>query len=194
MEKNAGSLVEHWSWAAEKGLMNRNTAAGFRSACARVLEVLGDDWEQSDISRLDVEELLLRFQNLKKKDFRPQVLETYKQRFRKALTSYLEYLENPGGWKPVNQERSAASQRNDRTAKRQPATNQVATPPPSMRTGTDEVEYPFPLRSGVMARLVLPRDLTREDVNRLTAFMSMLVVGADSLRQVREASDERRDS
>jgi hypothetical protein len=37
----------------------------------------------------------------------------------------LEYLENPGGWKPVNQERSAASQRNDRTAKRQPATNQV---------------------------------------------------------------------
>ena len=84
MEKSAKSLVDHWAWAGSKGLMNRNTAAGLRSACARVLEVLGDDWEQTDISKLDVEDLLLRFQNLRKKEFVPQVLGTYKQRFRKG--------------------------------------------------------------------------------------------------------------
>src|SRR5712692_386131 len=27
------ALLEHWSWAAEKGLMNKNTAHGLRSAC-----------------------------------------------------------------------------------------------------------------------------------------------------------------
>lgn len=44
--------------------------------------------------------LLSRFQNLKKKEFRPNVLEVYKRRFRAARESYLEYLKNPGGWRP----------------------------------------------------------------------------------------------
>jgi hypothetical protein len=102
--------------------MNRNTAGGLRSACNRVLEALGDDWEQTNISELDVEETLLRFQNPKKKDFLPQVLEEYKQRFRKAVRSYLEYLANPGGWKPSAQENSTAAQRGSRARKppRQP--------------------------------------------------------------------------
>jgi hypothetical protein len=60
MENNARSLADHWSWVADRGLMNRNTAAGLRSACTRVLEV-------------------------------------YKQRFRKTLAFYMEYLQNPGG-------------------------------------------------------------------------------------------------
>ena len=107
-------LIDHWTWAAEKGLMNRNTAGGLRSACSRVLEALGDGWEQTNISELDVEETLLRFQNMKKKDFLPQVLEEYKQRFRKAVRSYLEYLANPGGWKPSAQDSSTAAQHSSR--------------------------------------------------------------------------------
>ena len=96
--------------------MNRNTAGGFRSASSRVLEALGDNWEEINIAELDVEETLLRFQNLKKKDFLPQVLEEYKQRFRKAVRSYLDYLANSGTWKPAAQERPTASQRNGRYA------------------------------------------------------------------------------
>ena len=126
MEKNAKSLVDHWSWAADKGLMNRNTAAGLRSACVRVLEVLGDGWEQTDITDLNVDDILLRFQNLKKKDFVPQVLEAYKHRFRKAIASYFGYLENPGGWKPSSQEKSAASQREHTSRQRRQATTAVA--------------------------------------------------------------------
>ena len=118
METSARALIDHWSWAAEKGLMNRNTAGGLRSACSRVLEALGDGWEQINIAELDVEETLVRFQNLKKKDFLPQVLEEYKQRFRKAVRSYLDYLENPGTWKPAAQEKPTGSQRNSRCIKR----------------------------------------------------------------------------
>ena len=47
-ETSARSLVDHWSWAADKGLMNRNTAAGLSSACVRVLDILGDNWEQTE--------------------------------------------------------------------------------------------------------------------------------------------------
>jgi hypothetical protein len=190
MEKDARSLIDHWSWAAEKGVMNRNTAAGLRSACARVLESAGDDWEKMDVTTLDVEDLLVRFQNLKKKDFRPQVLEVYKQRFRKAVGSYLEYLQNPGSWKPGSQERPTTSQRNDRSPRRQPPTAAVSAGTALARLSSGEVEYPFPLRPGVMARLILPSNLTQQDVNRLAAFMAMLVVGAETQPPEVEGSDE----
>jgi hypothetical protein len=176
MDTSARALIDHWAWAAEKGLMNRNTAGGLRSACNRVLEVLGDDWEQTNISELNVEETLLRFQNLKKKDFRPQVLEEYKQRFRKAVRSYLEYLANPGNWKPSAQERPTAAQRGSRARKDSSSPARGPALQVALGHGANEMEYPFPLRSGVMARLVLPKDLTRDDVNRLSAFMSMLIV------------------
>jgi hypothetical protein len=190
MENNARSLVDHWSWAADKGLMNRNTAAGLRSACTRVLTVIGDDWEKTDVTELDVEDLLIRFQNLTKKDFRPQVLEVYKQRFRKALASYMEYLQNPGGWKPGTQEKPAASQRHDRSPKRPSTTTTVSAGTTANRVGVGEVEYPFPLRPGVMARLILPANLTQQDVDRLAAFMAMLVVGVERQQPGPENSDE----
>ena len=190
MDANARSLVDHWAWAADKGLMNRNTAAGLSSACTRVLEVIGDDWEKTDVTALDVEELLIRFQNLKKKDFLPQVLVVYKQRFRKAVASYLEYLQNPGGWKPGTQEKAAASQRNNRTPKPPSTTTAVSAATAANRIGVGEVEYPFPLRPGVMARLILPSNLTKQDVNRLAAFMAMLVVGVERQQPAPETSDE----
>src|SRR5208337_3135011 len=38
MDANARSLVDHWAWAGDKGLTNGNI---LRSACTRVLEVIG---------------------------------------------------------------------------------------------------------------------------------------------------------
>jgi hypothetical protein len=191
MEKNARSLVDHWNRASEKGLMNGNTAASLRSASTQVLQVIGDGWETTDISTLDVDDLLIRFQNLKKKDYTPQVLQLYKKRFRKALASYLNYLENPGTWKPGTNERIGTSQRSERASRRQPTTPQAVASEARHLAGPNEVEYPFPLRTGVMARLVLPRDLTQEDVSRLSAFMSMLVVSAEGRRAPDGGSDER---
>jgi hypothetical protein len=77
------------------------------AACSQVLSVL-DNWAEVDVKTLDVEETLRRFQNRKAKDFKPAVLETYKGRFRRAVTDYLEYLNDPGGWKPRSVERAGA--------------------------------------------------------------------------------------
>jgi hypothetical protein len=50
----------------------------------------------------------MQFQNLRKTKFKPAVLETYNRRFRQAVASYLNYLEDPGGWKPRMVERTPA--------------------------------------------------------------------------------------
>lgn len=36
------------------------------------------------------------------------------------------------------------------------------------------IEYPFPLRSDFTVKLLLPRDLTQEEVQRLTKFLREL--------------------
>ncbi len=38
------------------------------------------------------------------------------------------------------------------------------------------VDYPYPVRDGQIARLVLPRDLKTVEVKRLAAFMATLAV------------------
>jgi len=172
METTGKAFLGHWDWAASKGLMNKNTAYGLRAACRRVLGVL-DDWENVDIKEINVEETLTRFQNLRKTDFKPQVLETYKRRFRQAVSSYLSYVEDPGNWKATTRKRRRQPSINDRGAT--PAGKDVTGGGYELPSA-GLVEYPFPLREGQNARLVLPRDLKTSEVKRLTAFMATLAV------------------
>ena len=45
------------------------------------------------------------------------------------------------------------------------------------------VHYPFPLANGEVARLWLPKRLTRQDVSRLVTFLQTLVVGEDQVEE-----------
>jgi hypothetical protein len=172
METTGKDFVEHWSWAAEKGLMNKNTASGLRAAVSQVIKSL-DNWQTVDVKNLDVEQTLTKFQNLSGKKFKPQVLATYKRRFRLAISSYLSYLEDPGNWKPRTVERQPRGANNG--GKEPNATTEV---PVTGRTlpSVGLVDYPFPLREGQNVRLVLPRDLKAAEVKRLAAFMATLTV------------------
>ena len=73
METTGQALVDHWTWAAEKGLMNVNTAKALRASCTQVMSVL-DDWQSIDVRQLDVEDAFRRFQNKRGKNFTPKQL------------------------------------------------------------------------------------------------------------------------
>ena len=183
METPGKNLVEHWSWAAKKGLMNKNTAGAMRAAAAQVLGVL-DDWQKVNITELDVDDVLKRFKTLRHADFKPESLETYDQRFRQAVKSYLSYVEDPGRWRFSTRDRAATPSRT--ATARVKATGhstddsgvpqvQVDHAPTSRRTPDLANSYPFPLRPGFTAQLVLPPDLKASEVKRLSTFMSTLV-------------------
>jgi hypothetical protein len=176
METTGKAFVDHWNWAASKGVMNKNTAGGLRAACTQVLSVL-DDWETVDIKALDIETALTRFQNLKKKDFKPAVLETYKRRFRQAIASYLAYLDDPGGWKPKSLDRPSSG--GGQTNGDRPTMGEAGRPSTHEMPQTPMVDYPFPVREGQIGHLILPRDLKTSEVKRLAAFMATLAVDFD---------------
>ena len=178
-DTNGKALVEHWSWAAEKGLMNKNTAGGLRAACSQVLSIQ-DDPDSVDIKTLDIEHELNRWVNLRAKDFKPEVLDTYKQRFRRAVALFLEYLADPAGWKPQPSkpvERTRADKPSNGNGHRTEPTSAPVTT--GLRPQTNMIEYPFVLHDGEIARLILSRNMNTADVKRLSAFLATLVVDVE---------------
>jgi hypothetical protein len=178
MDTSGRHLVDHWTWAAAKGEMNKNTAAALKAACTQVLSVI-EGWEQVDIKSLDVEDTLRRFQTLRKKEFKPKTLDVYGRRFRQALNSYMSYVHNPRGWRFRVHERVPRPRRMAGEAPQVGREPEYTGPSSSPDTAL-LVEYPFPLREGVTIRLALPRDLKVAEVKRLTAFMSTLALDFES--------------
>jgi len=152
--------------------MNANTAGTLHAACAKVLSIY-EDLDSVDVRQLDVDDTIIRFRNLKAKDLRPDSLGTYESRFRLAVRSFIQYLDDPGGWKPAARPQ-AAGPRNGKGK----AANDNGEPheqeTPVLTGGL--VTYPFPIRTGLVARLALPPDLKRAELQRVTAFMGTLTV------------------
>jgi hypothetical protein len=173
MEATGRGLVEHWEWAARKGVMNLNTARALKAACHQVISVL-DEWEAVDVRALDVDQTFSRFVNLRGRDFKPDSLDTYRNRFRHAISLYLSYVEDPAGWKPRVRERSG-----DGIARRSVTSASIDQGRQTAHNGLDRanaIVYPFPLRQDFVARLSLPPDLTSAEVQRLAAYMSLLAI------------------
>lgn len=179
IDTSGKSLVGHWNWAAEKGLMNPNTAAGLRAACSQVLSV-EDGWEALDVRGLDVEDLCRRFQNKRNKDFKPKSLDAYKRRFAQAVQLFLDYAKDPSAWKPPSQERSSRKEKGPAPEMNgeAPSSGSERSASPSVSSGL--VEYPFPLREGRLAYLKLPIDLKIAEVKRLTAYLNTLALDGES--------------
>lgn len=169
IESTAKALIDHWSWATKRGLMNANTAGTLRAACAKVLSIF-DNLDSVDIRTLDLDDTLRRFKNLRGKDLKPDSIAAYDQRFRFAVKSFLEYVDDPAAWKPSMR----APERNGQSkAKELEAHGSVVSPE---TTTAGAISYPFPLQEGFVAQLVLPKNLKTADVRRITTFMNTLLV------------------
>lgn len=174
---SAKSLLDFLDRAAEKGWLNKNTATGYRAACQRILEI-ENDWEEIDVSALDVDDFLQRFVTLKGTDYTPGSLQTYKSRFRTALETFLDWAEDPSAWKPpTTARRRQADAQLPNTKQSHDAPASATRDPSKAPRGADGmISYPFPLRNDVDVELVLPRDLTPEEAKRLVAFVNALAI------------------
>lgn len=180
MEATGKGLVEFWSFAAERGLMNGNTAGALRAASKEVLKAVdGEAWEEVNIRGIDVADYAQRFERLRISKFKPNSLTVYKSRFRNAVDMYLSYLENPSGWRykaaRPSALRSGASKSHDVQAQKAPLVTSSGLDAASPES---TLEYPYPLRAGLVIRLRLPKDLTKTEARRLSIFLESLAVDA----------------
>ena len=177
-DTSARALTDHWAWASGNGLLTAPTARALATACRGVLEVQ-EGWEELDIETLNIDESLNRFKNLRSINFKPRSLRDYETRFRRAVKSYLEYLDDQAAWKyPSRTSTSRVSRRSSRPNRpndpeKSPTFVQSADVPSKPQSG-DFQEYVYPFRQDVMARLIIPRDATTVEINRLVAWARTL--------------------
>ena len=183
MNTTGKQLVDHWTWAAEKGVMNKNSAGALRAACSQVLSVL-DNWQELDVASIDVDDVIRRFENLRARDFNPESLHAYGKRFRRGVESFLEYTKNPSAWKSSSRSVRPSMNAGEEPSEKKPTKShrEVATLETALESVPTHglIEYPFPLRENIVVRLKLPRDFSAAEAKRLYGFMLALAVDHNS--------------
>lgn len=181
------AVVDFLSAVANRGDMKTATAAGMRAAVKEVLEsVEGEGWESLDVSKVDLDRYASRFATKRGTDYKGASLRTYQSRFKNAVIMFLEWRKDPAAWS-YTAERPYAERKAKRAQQKQAAsTNGAGTNGAGARTGAGTppeipepedvqmIDYPYPLRRGLVVKLRLPADLSRQEASRLTAYVNSL--------------------
>jgi hypothetical protein len=178
-EGAARGLLEFLEYVKAKGMLAARTADAYKWACSRVLGIDGG-WEELDVRALDVEHQMERYVRLHGASASPASLTTYGSRVRAAIELYRTFLDNPTGFRgrSAKPRVSGASVRMQQRIEKPPQkAAAVQVPPRDPPEATlSLVTYPFPLRSGMLAYLQLPRDISVSDVRRLCGFLESLAI------------------
>ncbi len=181
--KNA--LLKFLDTLADRGLANTNTAEGMRVASAKILADVPDS---SDVRQIDLEAEIHRFHNKNPGKLTHASVTEYGRRVKTAVRYFLSYVESPSAFKPIGR---GVTKRNtkERPEPREQKATQKSTPEarpfsqnaPSddLRASPQELTHQFPLRPNLVARLVLPTDLKKDEARRLAAFIATLAADFD---------------
>ena len=183
---NKTGVLEFHDYCADKGLMKANTANARKAAIWQILEGFGPE---EDLSGIDVPSEVLKYNNRHPGKLSPDSLTAYQQRVILAIEEFKKYLANPLTYKGIVGRTPAvgSSKANVKTkgvlvdaARIEPGAAVVEAPtPPKHATSavTDtSLMMPFPLRPTFLAQLIIPRNLSKDEANRLCAFIQALAV------------------
>ena len=184
----AQGLIDYLESLVTKGRSRDGVIAPLKTATVKVLEKTeGEKWGSVDIVKLDFDDVMARFKNLTRGIYNKASYQAYESRLKRAASWYIKFLEDPG-WYPTERLRSKKvdSIKTDLVVGDKKPNH--ANPPSAAKVSTinisssseaqksDAVAYPFPLANGELARVFMPKGVTRADIRRLAAFLEALVI------------------
>ncbi|MCW1430336.1 hypothetical protein [Novosphingobium sp. JCM 18896] len=154
-DRSRDALLEFLDYLAAKGLMAKATASARKAASSQILGVLDPD-EAADITALDLDQVVTRFQNLHGKKYTPQSLTTYKSRVKAAIDDFDSYSANPLAFRPSIQSKERAKTK----ISKQSVSLKVADDAEVIRPETSPRPAHSPLVSSNILPIPLRADLT----------------------------------
>ena len=141
-------------------------------ACRRILKAQ-DNSTDLDVRSLDIGQCISVFNNLNGRELKPSSLKDYEQRFRRAVSAYVSYLNEPTTWKYPSRVLGHRSRKSTSANANNGDTDQSTENHDNIRVD-DPHEYRYPFRANFMAKLVIPRDATTAEINRLIGWARTL--------------------
>jgi hypothetical protein len=190
-DPNTGAgLIEFLDAAIEKGWFNVGSLKAMKTATLKIFEV-ESGWESVDLRSLDTDSLIERFRNLRRNSYSDDSIRVYRQRFGQALKMHLARLDGDPNWKtygPSTRANNPPKASSNGTKAQRPTEVGEASPPASTTPEQEDLpmasastpgttplmRFPFPLRDNVDVWLTLPRDLTKDEAERLSIFIGSL--------------------
>jgi hypothetical protein len=193
----SAGMLAFLDWMVQKSYATPASITPMKSAANQIfktVEAKGGDPNSVDVQTFDAEEYFDRFRVAMQATGRitPESVRAYKARFLRALDLYRVYLET--GTVPKVKARGARPRKETDTtgaAKLAPA-SAPAEPATETAPSTNMISYPFPLESGEVASLRLPKRLARGDASRLVAFINALTF--EQQKQIERGAESEEDA
>jgi hypothetical protein len=186
-------MDEFLAWAGRTGELNPTTAGLLRSTANKILALDGDP-NETDVTKIDADSMLQRWETLNRTRYTPGSLQTYKSRFNQAVAMYRAWLVNDPGWKDAGRAAGAgmtsrANKTSTKKAKAKASNLKTAKAPtvevspvederPMTISSTRMTQYDLPLRPDLIIRLTLPVDFNESDAARIAAFVKSVAFTA----------------
>jgi len=156
---------------SEKGLMAKNTVAARKAAAGKVLGILSDN-ETTDVTTLDLDDVMRRFTNLEGRSYTPGSLQTYLSRLRSALDDFKVYLDNPLSFRPGIQPRERHKPEARKEIATSPTANEKGVGAPTIASNALSI----PIRPGTMIAIHgLPYDLSEAEATKIANVIRAMV-------------------
>jgi hypothetical protein len=165
--------------------MRAAAAEPLRSAPKQILATVEPDNPSLDLRTVDTDDVMGRFETLAGQKYAPDSLRAYRNRFNRAIELYRQYLDQGAGKFKPPAGRAPRRRKGEPGSGGPSGTAGVTLTPPQTPPGVPSqtlIDYPFPMRTGVMAHLYLPPTLEKEDAERLASYVRALVF--DPQRQI----------
>jgi hypothetical protein len=171
---NVEGLLAFLDYLVDKGYATQSAVHPLKAATRTTFSKMeGEKFREFDVRTFDADEYMDRFQNRVIGQYKQESLASYRQRVKKAIAAYRDYLANGNvsaiGSRAPRQRRLETP--SSATSAKKSGEGDVHAPDV---TGS-LIDYPFPLRSGQVAHLRLPMKLEKADADRLSTFLRSLV-------------------
>jgi hypothetical protein len=163
--------------AGMKGLVNPNTANGWRAAG----KIFADEPDTADVRSIDIKTAIRRYNNGHPGILSPASLAAYEKRLGIAIEEFTKFQKDPAAYKGRGRHPTTASASATKKAdiKITPGTGGAkfqagpATVDATVLV-TPGLSLEFPMRSEFLAQVVVPRDMTHAEAVRFTRFIMAL--------------------
>lgn len=164
-------LLKFLDFMAEKGLMKKTTASSRKAAANTLMSIL-EPSESSDVRNIDLDDLLMRFGNMKGAQFKPDSLSVYKSRLGSAINDFVRWRSNPAAFKPSTKDRAQKGNSHpnagDERVGNKSGSDDRRNDPSAGNENVELITFPIPLRPGVIVRVTgIPSDLTPEEAEKI---------------------------
>lgn len=171
---SADDLLQFLDHSGDKGLMPAATAQALVVATRNVIAILSDE-EKADLSQLDLDAAIKRFNNKRARDFNPSSLKEYGRRIRRAVELFLNWRKDPANFTIKTRTTSAPRKKDKGSVNSEPTARDATEQVPDDVAGT--YRSSVPVRPGLVVTLSnIPNDLTSAEAERIARFVRMLAL------------------